>query len=276
MTTNTSYLVHYGIKGQKWGVRRYQNLDGSRTSAGLAHDREIYAEEVGKSSGSSSTSTSSSTSEHRGLTDSQKQTLKNVGKAALVVGSVAAAGYLYAKHKDQIDSTIASMGKSIVGNKLPTEITSSGRSFVQKAFDEAQLSSLKRAERREAINAVGKKVIGAAQGATDAIKGTASSAAKGAKQLASNTADSAKNAVSNAKESAGSAVSKAGKSISSTARKAASTASKAAANTAKDAEDKLTAYMVTRTMENAANRRLQAKQEKNRHKEEMARIKRGG
>ena len=28
------YLVHHGIKGQKWGVRRYQNEDGTYTAAG--------------------------------------------------------------------------------------------------------------------------------------------------------------------------------------------------------------------------------------------------
>ena len=32
------YLAHFGIKGQKWGVRRYQNPDGSYTAAG----RERY------------------------------------------------------------------------------------------------------------------------------------------------------------------------------------------------------------------------------------------
>lgn len=39
--TNNDYLVHYGIKGQKWGVRRYQNADGTLTNAGKKRQARI-------------------------------------------------------------------------------------------------------------------------------------------------------------------------------------------------------------------------------------------
>ena len=35
-TDGTDYLAHHGIKGQKWGIRRFQNEDGSLTPAGKA------------------------------------------------------------------------------------------------------------------------------------------------------------------------------------------------------------------------------------------------
>ena len=34
------YLMHYGVKGMKWGVRRYQNYDGSYTRKGLERYRK--------------------------------------------------------------------------------------------------------------------------------------------------------------------------------------------------------------------------------------------
>lgn len=36
-------LYHYGVKGMKWGVRRYQNYDGSYTQKGLERFRKSEA-----------------------------------------------------------------------------------------------------------------------------------------------------------------------------------------------------------------------------------------
>lgn len=34
------YLMHYGVKGMKWGIRRYQNQDGTLTEEGKQHHRK--------------------------------------------------------------------------------------------------------------------------------------------------------------------------------------------------------------------------------------------
>lgn len=42
------YLEHHGVKGMKWGVRRYQNPDGSLTEEGVYHYRALNAAKTKK------------------------------------------------------------------------------------------------------------------------------------------------------------------------------------------------------------------------------------
>ena len=42
-----NYLMHYGVKGMKWGVRNYQNADGTLTAAGkerYSHTKNSFRE----------------------------------------------------------------------------------------------------------------------------------------------------------------------------------------------------------------------------------------
>lgn len=80
---NEQYLVHFGIKGQKWGVRRFQNEDRTWTEAG----KERYGS--GGDSDRKSSTGGSSKSGRKGLTEGQKKALKT---AAIVAGTAAVAG----------------------------------------------------------------------------------------------------------------------------------------------------------------------------------------
>lgn len=61
-------LIHHGILGMKWGVRRYQNKDGSLTPAGK---HRVQTGEIGKSSDSAVSSTSSHTRSVKEMSDSE-------------------------------------------------------------------------------------------------------------------------------------------------------------------------------------------------------------
>ncbi|RJW80292.1 hypothetical protein [Faecalibacterium sp. AF10-46] len=78
-------LYHWGIKGMKWGVRRYQNKDGTLTAAG----RSRYV-------GSNAEGTDEKSQKRVGLSDKQKRALK-IGAALAVAALGTYGGYHLAK-----------------------------------------------------------------------------------------------------------------------------------------------------------------------------------
>lgn len=75
-------LYHHGIKGQKWGVRRFQNRDGSLTSSGRRRRGDESSGRRGKHSDESSG--------RRRLTTKQKVGIGiGIGAAAAGVGLMA-------------------------------------------------------------------------------------------------------------------------------------------------------------------------------------------
>lgn len=41
-----TFLAHHGIKGQKWGIRRFQNEDGTLTKAGIERYTEVSSKSM--------------------------------------------------------------------------------------------------------------------------------------------------------------------------------------------------------------------------------------
>lgn len=122
---SNNVIMHHGVKGQRWGVRRYQNADGTLTKAGVARyakaqyrqDKEAsssgnnprsYAKEKYKQSSMEANISAAKKylrSKGFGIDNTTSESIKSNGKrnaakgiAGAVVGSAAVAGLAVARH----------------------------------------------------------------------------------------------------------------------------------------------------------------------------------
>ena len=146
-------LYHFGVKGMKWGVRRYQNKDGTLTSAG----KKRYDT-------NESTETKS-----KGLTDKQKKALKT---GVAIAGTILLA---YGAHKVINDPKALSAGKKVIDSmmkdtgSIKKAITSSAEYKIAKKVG----SGIKKYGGK-AINIIGSEKVGKFATGVGAMSVTAS------------------------------------------------------------------------------------------------------
>ena len=144
LTMYYNYLAHHGVKGQKWGVRRYKNADGSLTPAG-----KIRYGADGRTQGNRSSN----------------KTKKRIA-AAVGVGAVAtAAVYL---HNNKAAQTLVKNTMSEIGKKTITSMKKNVNTG--KTLTEAYIKSLRTGISEGMKNAPDQIKKGISEGITEGAK----------------------------------------------------------------------------------------------------------
>ena len=94
-----SFLIHFGIPGQKWGVRRYQNEDGTLTEEGKARYYDSLTDQEKKAyrtlQPNDRVRLNKKMAEGKSFEQAAKELNKEAARKAALTGALLGTAYLY-------------------------------------------------------------------------------------------------------------------------------------------------------------------------------------
>lgn len=144
---NEAELYHWGIKGMKWGVRRYQNSDGSLTAAGRKRytDKDGNLNAAGKKKFGNSVKTKTESEAETPKRKSVKDmTDDELNKAVIRARQEDEYNRLRPEPKPEVkNATAKAFAKRLVNEVAVPALINSGKNALQKALDKQANDLLK-------------------------------------------------------------------------------------------------------------------------------------